>query len=166
MRAKARQATFLEQGEMITWVLAQLGARYLAENAANFCPEERPQVLNHDQAYNLVAHMSLLNREELWIMCLDIRNRLLAIQTVAIGGLNTVSIKPADVFRPALKVDRTASIILVHNHPSGDPTPSWEDIQFTRMIKQAGELLGIEVLDHIIVGQWRYVSWKRDNWLV
>ena len=84
---------------------------------------------------------------------------MLAIPTIYVGSLNTNVVRVAELFRDAIK-HNAAAIIVVHNHPSGDPTPSREDVRLTEMLVQAGKLLDIEVLDHLIIGQGRFVSLK------
>ena len=91
------------------------------------------------------------------MLYLDTRNRLLDSETVYVGSLNASHIRVSEVFREAVKRN-CASIIVVHNHPSGDPTPSPEDVEVTRQLVAAGNLLDIEVLDHLIIGQQRFVS--------
>ena len=88
---------------------------------------------------------------------LDGKNRLLCVDIVSIGSLNASIVHPREVFKSVL-LSSAAAIILVHNHPSGDPTPSREDLELTGRLKEAGELLGIRVLDHVIIGSGCYVS--------
>ena len=133
----------------------ELGRRLLAAS-----PEERPQIKSPADAANLVMlEMSLLPQEEFWVILLDTRNNVLGIDKLYKGSLNSSLIRIGEVFRGAIR-QNCAAIIPVHNHPSGDPTPSPEDVLVTRQIVQAGELLDIEVLDHLIIGQQRYVSLK------
>jgi len=91
------------------------------------------------------------------VILLDSKNRFLREETVALGSLNQSIVHPREVFRPAIQ-EAAASVILVHNHPSGDPSPSDEDVRVTKRFVEAGRLLGIGVLDHIIVGEGRYFS--------
>ncbi len=93
------------------------------------------------------------------MLLLDTRNQVLAIHEVVRGSVNTAQVRMAEVFREAIRRNATA-IILVHNHPSGDPTPSADDIALTRQAQQAGSLLDIEVLDHIVIGDNKFVSLK------
>jgi DNA repair protein RadC len=86
------------------------------------------------------------------------------VETVAVGGLNSSGVEPREVFKSAVR-QSAAAVILVHNHPSGDPTPSREDVALTRRLLQAGELLGIEILDHLIIGDNKYVSLKAEQLL-
>lgn len=91
------------------------------------------------------------DREQFVLLCLDAKNAPTAIHTVSIGSLDSSIVHPREVFKAAILAN-SASVIVAHNHPSGDPTPSREDISVTRNLQKAGELLGITVLDHIIVG--------------
>ena len=121
-------------------------------------PEERFTVRSPtDVAQLLMAEMSHLDQEHFRVLYLDTRNRLLGSETVYVGSLNASHIRVAEVFRDAIKRN-CAAIIVVHNHPSGDPTPSPEDVEVTRQLVAAGKLLDIEVLDHLIIGQQRFVS--------
>jgi DNA repair protein RadC len=97
------------------------------------------------------------NREEFHIVCLDTKNQVIGTHQISVGTLDASLVHPREVFRAAIK-DAASSIILVHNHPSGDPTPSREDQQVTRRLEESGKTLGIEVLDHIILGSFRSVS--------
>jgi DNA repair protein RadC len=102
------------------------------------------------------------HREHLVALYLNARNELIAKHTIAVGSLNQNVIEPRDVFAEALKAP-CASIILVHNHPSGDAEPSDQDIHFTKNLMQAGKLLGIEILDHIVVSENGECSLKSQN---
>jgi len=133
----------------------ELGRRLLVAS-----PQERPQVKSPADAANLLMlEMGLLEQEHLRVMLLDTRNRVLAVHTVYVGNLNTSVVRVGEIFRQAIKAN-AAALIVVHNHPSGDPTPSPEDVAVTERIVQAGRLLGIEVLDHLIIGQQRFISLK------
>jgi DNA repair protein RadC len=101
-------------------------------------------------------------RETLKCVCLDSKARILKHATVAVGSLNTNSVHPREIFQLAIE-ENAAAIVLVHNHPSGDPTPSRLDIAMTGRLSKAGRLLGIEVLDHIVIGDGRYVSLKEEG---
>lgn len=91
------------------------------------------------------------DREHFWALALSTRNHLLRTIEVSIGSLNASIVHPRELFKEAVKVS-AASVVVVHNHPSGDPTPSGADIQLTRRLVKAGDVLGIEVLDHVIIG--------------
>ncbi len=121
---------------------------------------ERPRISGPEDAAALVQYeMSALEQEHLRVILLDTRNQVLAIHEVVRGSVNTAQVRMAEVFREAIRRNATA-IILVHNHPSGDPTPSADDIALTRQAQQAGSLLDIEVLDHIVIGGNKFVSLK------
>lgn len=100
--------------------------------------------------------------EKFNILMLDTKNKLIARNTISIGTINSTIVHPREVFKNAIKKSAN-SIILVHNHPSGDPRPSEEDIKITKRLKEVGEIMGIMVLDHIIIGDNRYVSLKEIN---
>jgi DNA repair protein RadC len=100
-----------------------------------------------------------LQQEELRVILLDTRNRVLGIETIYRGSLNTSVVRVGEIFRPAIEAP-AAAIILVHNHPSGEVAPSPEDLTVTRQCAQAGKLLDVELLDHLIVGGGRYASLK------
>ena len=103
--------------------------------------------------------MGALDQEELRVLLLDTRNRVLSAITLYRGSLNSSQIRVAEIFKSAIRAN-SASIIVLHNHPSGDPTPSPEDVAVTRSIVQAGKLLDIDVLDHLVIGHNRWVSLK------
>ncbi|MCD6290299.1 MAG: DNA repair protein RadC [Anaerolineae bacterium] len=133
----------------------ELGRRLLVAS-----PQERPQVKSPADAANLLSlDMGMLEQEEMRVILLDTRNRVLAIETVYRGSLNSAVVRIGELFRAAIR-SNCAAVILAHNHPSGDPSPSPEDIHLTRDAVRAGRLLGIEVLDHLIIGQGQYVSLK------
>jgi DNA repair protein RadC len=131
----------------------ELGRRMLL-----VAPEDRFAVRSPaDVAQLLMAEMSHLVQEHFRVLYLDTRNQLLGSETVYVGSLNASHIRVGEVFRDAVKRN-CAAIIVVHNHPSGDPTPSPEDVEVTRQLVAAGNLLDIEVLDHLVIGQQRFVS--------
>jgi len=104
--------------------------------------------------------LSALEQEYLFVLLLDTRNRLMG-QPIEVyhGSLNTSLIRTGEIFRDAIKVN-AAGIIVAHNHPSGDPSPSPEDVAVTRALVEAGKLLDIAVLDHLVIGRQRFVSLK------
>ena len=133
----------------------ELGRRLLAT-----APHERPQVRSPaDVANLLMLEMGLLEQEHLRAVLLDTKNVVLRVANVYAGNLNTAVVRVGEVFREAIRAN-CASIIVVHNHPSGDPTPSPEDVRVTEQLVEAGRLLDIEVLDHLVIGRNRYVSLK------
>jgi len=101
-------------------------------------------------------------KEHFLVICLDTRNRLINCKQVSIGSLDTSIVHPREVFKEALS-SSAASVIFVHNHPSGDPEPSKEDVELTERLIKAGEIIGIDVLDHIIVCDRSYLSLKARN---
>ena len=133
----------------------ELGRRLLAT-----MPVERPQIASPADAANmLLSEMGLLEQEHLRVILMDTRGRVIRIPTVYIGSLNTSVVRVGELFKQAIR-DNAAAVIVVHNHPSGDPQPSAEDVAVTREIIRAGKLLDIPVMDHIVIGRGRYVSLK------
>lgn len=112
-----------------------------------------------DVAHLLQVEMAALDHEELRVVILDTKNRVVTTQTVYRGSVNSSQVRTAEVFKEAVRQNLPA-LVVVHNHPSGDPTPSREDIRVTQDLVQAGKLLNIEVLDHVVIGVERYVSMK------
>ena len=126
----------------------------------NLPPEERPAINSPADAAALVQYdMSLLEKEHLRVLLLDRRNRVQEIEELYQGSVNSSQIRVGEVFRAAIR-QLASAIVVVHNHPSGDPTPSPDDVAVTRAIVQAGKLLDVECLDHLIIGQGRWVSLK------
>ncbi len=133
----------------------ELGRRLALE-----APEERPAIHSPADAAALVQYeMGALEQEHLRVLLLNTRNQVLDIVEIYHGSLNASQVRVGEVFAPAVRRN-AASILVVHNHPSGDPAPSPDDVAVTRAIVQAGKLLDIEVLDHLVIGQGRYVSMK------
>ena len=112
-----------------------------------------------DAANLLMPDMMGLAQEELKVVLLDTRNRVLGVKTIYKGSLNTSVVRMAEIIRPAI-VAGAAAMIVAHNHPSGDPSPSPEDIRTTRELVQIGKLVDVPVLDHLIIGMGRYLSLK------
>ncbi len=126
---------------------------------------ERPTVRGPaDVAALLMPEMRLLDREEFRAVLLDVRHRVMAVVTVAVGHLSGALVHPREVFKECIRRS-CAAVVLVHNHPSGDPTPSQQDLALTTRLVQAGQLLGIEVLDHVILGDNRHTSLKEQGLL-
>ena len=133
----------------------ELGRRLLVES-----PDERPTITSPADAANLLlGEMGLLEQESMRVILLDTRNRVQAIQTVYQGSLNTTMVRVSELFREAVRAN-CAAIIVAHNHPSGDPSPSPEDVAITKDIVAAGKLLNIDVLDHLVIGRQHFVSLK------
>ena len=104
------------------------------------------------------------DRESFWSILLDTKHKVIGVEEVARGSLSSAIVHPRETFKSAVVVN-AAAIVVLHNHPSGDPTPSAEDLALTRRLREVGELIGIRVLDHIIVGRGRYVSFVDDGYL-
>jgi DNA repair protein RadC len=133
----------------------ELGRRLMAA-----APQERLQVRSPlDVANLLMLEMSLLEQEQLRVVLLDTKNYIIRVHTVYTGSLNSAVVRISEVFREPIRTN-SAAIAVAHNHPSGDPTPSPEDVRVTEMIVEAGALLDIDVLDHLIIGRNRFVSMK------
>jgi DNA repair protein RadC len=98
------------------------------------------------------------------ILCLSTKHRVLAYHEVSRGCLDSTLVHPREVFKAAILAN-AASVVLAHNHPSGDPTPSPDDMTLTRRLVDAGRLIGVDVLDHIVIGDGRYVSFRERGWL-
>jgi DNA repair protein RadC len=121
-------------------------------------PEERATVRSPQDVSNLLlAEMGLLEQEHMRVLLLNTKNQVLAMPEVYKGSVNTTQVRVSELFREAIRAGCPA-IIVVHNHPSGDPTPSHDDIEMTRQLIEAGKLLDIEVLDHIIIASQGVVS--------
>lgn len=140
---------------------AQLQAAFeLGRRLALDVQGTRPQITcPADAARLLMPEMSHLEQEHMRVLLLDTRNRVLAIHEVYKGSLNTSMIRVGEVFREAIRRN-CAAIIVAHNHPSGDASPSSEDSSVSRELVEAGKLLDIEVLDHLVIGRNQFVSMK------
>jgi DNA repair protein RadC len=125
-------------------------------------PDERPQVSSPEDAFRLLQfELAALEQEEMWVLVLDTKNRLVGRpRPIYRGSLNSTSLRVGELFREAVR-ENAASIVVAHNHPSGDPTPSPEDVKVTRDIVAGGKLLDVELLDHLIVARNGYVSLKQ-----
>ncbi len=123
-------------------------------------PAQRPQIQSPEDAVALyMDDLAAREQEVLRVVLLDTRHRVMRHHDVAQGSVNQMVVRVAEIFREAVRHNATA-LLLLHNHPSGDPTPSPEDIAFTRQAVEAGRLLDIPVLDHIVLGRGRYVSMR------
>ncbi|WP_205093941.1 RadC family protein [Thalassobacillus pellis] len=117
-----------------------------------------------DGADFVMEEMRILKQEHFICLFLNTKNQVLHRQTIFIGSLNASIVHPREVFKEAVKRS-AASIICAHNHPSGDPTPSQEDIHVTRRLAECGKMIGIELLDHIVIGDRKFVSLKEKGYL-
>lgn len=116
----------------------------------------------NDIAKILMKDMVFLKQEVLKLVMLDTKNNIIGLKDVFVGSLNTSIVHPREIFKEALKRS-SSSIIVCHNHPSGDPTPSKEDIDITIRLKECGKIIEIDLLDHLIIGKNRYVSLKEKG---
>lgn len=133
----------------------ELGRRLTLE-----APDERAMINSPADAAAIVQYeMSALEQEHLRVILLDRRNRVLETVEVYKGSVNSSQVRIGELFKDAIRINASA-IIVVHNHPSGDPTPSPDDVAVTRAIVQAGKLLDVDVLDHVVIGQGKWVSLK------
>ena len=133
----------------------------LAERAA---PDERPAIASPRDALLLLDRLRSLRREEVAAVLLDARHRPMGVETIAVGSVNSSRLQPRDVFGPALRHGSVA-VIIGHNHPSGDHTPSRSDRVVTAALRAAGEMLGVAVLDHIIVTRGGHYSFRdSERW--
>ncbi|MXX13770.1 MAG: JAB domain-containing protein [Gemmatimonadetes bacterium] len=121
-----------------------------------------PTITSPADVLGLLTDIKDLRKEYFVALFLNARNQVICRENVSVGSLNASLVHPREVFVPAVG-SSAASVILAHNHPSGDVTPSREDIELTRRMVQAGEIMGIEVLDHLIVGSERFLSMKEAN---
>lgn len=126
--------------------------------------ESAPRYTSPEEVFVLTKHMARLDREHFVVLHLDGKNRVIAQETISIGSLNQSIVHPREVFKGAV-LNSSAAIIAVHNHPSGDPAPSAEDKGITGRLKDAGGILGIRLLDHVIVGGNKYFSFLEGGLL-
>lgn len=123
------------------------------------------RIASPDDAATLVRQfLADSDRENFIVICLNTKNEPNAIHTVGVGTLNSSQIHPRELFKISILAN-SASVIISHNHPSGDPTPSADDIEITKRLTEAGKILGIEILDHIIIGNDTFVSFKQKGLL-
>ena len=137
---------------VVEWVDVLLAAEKTAERDAICSPDEAAELL--------VPALGPCDRETSMVLTLDVKHRLLSKRLVSVGSIDHTFMSPREIFRIAL-MDNAAAIVLGHCHPSGDPEPSKDDELVTRRIVRAGELIGVEVLDHLVVGGGRWVSLAR-----
>ena len=139
--------------------LFELGRRAFAPK-----DDERPALSSPREAYNQVRDLKKARKEHLIALYLDAQNHLICRETISIGSLNTTRTHPREILQPAISCS-ALGFILVHNHPSGSLTPSQDDVDFTRAVKRASEIIGIGLYDHIIVAEKGYVSLKEKGLL-
>lgn len=140
-----------------------LAVSELAKRYQSFRSGDEYRISSPQDAADLVMNeMRDLKKEILKVLILNTKNIVTGTVDASVGTLSSSIVHPRDIFRDAIRRS-AASIILVHNHPSGDPTPSGDDINSTRRVKEAGKIIGIELLDHIIIGEGRFVSLKEKG---
>jgi DNA repair protein RadC len=128
-------------------------------------PTYESRIRSSVNAYNVLReYLADTDREVFCVLCLDRKNGVIGLNTVSIGSLTASVVHPREVFKPAI-LSNASSVLLSHNHPSGCPLPSQEDRALTARLVQAGKLLGVEVLDHIIVGEGKYFSFADEGLL-
>ena len=135
----------------------ELGKRLYKEKV-----EKETFVTSPEDVVKEVDHIRENKKENFVVLCLDARNKLIYKETVSIGTLNANLVHPREVFEPAIS-NLAAQIILVHNHPSGDPEPSEDDLKITKRLVEAGRILGIEVVDHVVVTKGEFLSFKEKS---
>ncbi|MGB8647759.1 MAG: DNA repair protein RadC [Anaerolineae bacterium] len=159
--ARTPATTLSEQKGMGKAKAAELAAAFeLGRRAVNANLGEQPQIKSPEDAARLLSDMGTLEKEEMRVLLLNQKNRVCSIRRVYEGSLHTTVVRIGELFRDAVR-ENAAAIIVAHNHPSGDPTPSPEDAALTREIVKAGFLLDITLLDHLVIGSaGRFVSLK------
>jgi DNA repair protein RadC len=136
----------------------------LWELAERWTPDDRPSVTSPREAVLLLAGLRSALREQVWVLMLDARHRPIGCETVAVGGINSSRLAPRDVLAPALR-SGAAALVVAHNHPSGDPSPSRADRIVTEALRSAAALLGVPMLDHIIVAARGHHSFREiEGW--
>jgi DNA repair protein RadC len=134
----------------------------LSRRAASWTGGERPVVSTPEDVVSLCGpQLRGLDREHFWALALNTKNQLIRTIDVSVGSLNASIVHPRELFKQAIRLS-AASIVVVHNHPSGDPSPSGADLQLTRRLVRAGDVLGIDVLDHVIVADGSEHASLRD----
>lgn len=137
----------------------ELGLRAAKKDGA----DQRPIVRSPEDIAALVLHeMSALEQEQVRVMLLDVRNHVLGLPTVYVGSVHSTNVRIGELLADALRV-KAAAIVLLHNHPSGDPAPSAADVQMTKQLGEAAKLMDVDLLDHVVIGGGRYVSMKQQR---
>ena len=140
-----------------------LAAFELGRRLVSLHPEDRAVIRSPQDVFNLLEpEMAVLDQEHLRVLSLNTKNQVRGVHTVYVGNVNTSIVRVSELLRPAVR-ENCPSIIIVHNHPSGDPTPSAEDVLITRKVCGGAELLDIEVLDHVVIGGNGFVSMKEKG---
>lgn len=124
----------------------------------------RPLMNDPEKVYALLKLMMPADKEQFMLLSLNTKNGVIAIRIISLGSLNGSIVHPREVFKSAI-VDSAAHIIIAHNHPSGDPAPSREDIETTKKLVETGKIIGIDVLDHVIIGEGKHFSMKETGYI-
>jgi len=144
---------------------SQIKAAFELANRLEGYPElgKKPPVKTPDEVVSLVkGRLKGKKQEHFLVLLLDTRGQLIKTSEISVGSLDSSIVHPREVFKEAISAS-AASVVFVHNHPSGDPTASEDDIKLTERLAQAGEIMGIDVLDHVIIGDKNYLSLKREG---
>jgi DNA repair protein RadC len=142
-----------------------MAAVELGRRIGNLAFDDRYSIRSPEDGANYVMNdMRFLAQEHFVCLYLNTKNQVLHKQTIFIGSLNASIVHPREVFKEAFRRS-AASIICVHNHPSGDPTPSREDIEVTKRLVECGRIIGIDILDHLIIGEKKFISLKEKGYL-
>ncbi len=166
-----KQISIMSIGKLMSMGYSQTQAVKLqsvfevARRLETFVDEPKRKICSPKDVYALMyPKMREQKKEKFITLYLDTKNQILKEETISIGSLNASIVHPREVFKGALELS-SASIIMIHNHPSGDPSPSREDIMVTEKLVDGGKLLGIDVLDHIIIDDGRYTSLKDEGFI-
>jgi DNA repair protein RadC len=122
------------------------------------------QIKNPQEAFNHFKYLASKEQEECYVLHLNTKHHIIKEELVFRGTINQATIHPRELFKSAIR-ENAFSIIIIHNHPSGDPMPSVEDLEITKIIKEVGELVGIHVIDHVIIGKGKYFSFEEQGLL-
>jgi DNA repair protein RadC len=154
------QLSLLDRRHQVNDLLKEMGKISDEINRTlNYCADAPTVHVPEDAAALVMSDMAHLVKEELRVILLNQRNQIKGIETVYLGSVSTSQVRVAEVFRSAI-IDNHPAIVVCHNHPSGDPEPSPDDVALTRALVEAGKLLNIEVLDHLVIGNGIFVSLK------
>ena len=149
-----------EKGLSVAKYCQLKAALELGLRLSSLASEDRAVIRSSDDVASLLGpEMGLLSQEHLRVLLLDTKNQVMGVHNVYVGTVNTSVVRASEVLRPAIR-ENAPSVIIAHNHPSGDPTPSSQDVEITRRLISAAKLLGIDLLDHVVLGRDGFVSMK------
>ena len=159
-KTTTKDAALLDALRSNLHLLGEIAMRYQVETQTERPTGDLPAINCPEDVRRLLGpEMAPLAQEQLRVLLLNTKNQVIGQRVIYQGNVNSAIVRPAEVLRPAV-IEAVPSIIISHNHPSQDPTPSPEDAAITRELAQAGKLLGIELLDHIVIGGEKFVSLK------